>query len=117
MSVLRLEVQRLNVARQQAEAARAAAEERATASQAVAESLQRDLNNAMAASNGPLAQHARAVVDAENKGLRAQLEVPHLSVMYTESYVVFPDIDGCCMTLDTTEHAIAERSVCTAARG
>lgn len=78
VSVLRLEVQRLNVARQQAEAARAAAEERAAGSQAVAEALQRELAKVLAASDGPHAQQARAAVDADNMRLRQQLEVQQL---------------------------------------
>lgn len=75
VSVLRLEVQRLNVARQQAETARQHAEERAAGSQAVAEALQRELAKVLAASDGPHAHQARAAVDADNARLRQQLEV------------------------------------------
>ncbi len=75
VSVLRLEVQRLNVARSQAETARQAAEERAAGSQAVAEALQRELAKVLAASDGPHAHQARAAVDADNARLRQQLEV------------------------------------------
>ena len=66
--MLRLEVQRLNLARREAEA-------RAAASQALAQQAQADLQHALAAGDGPRAAAARAQLDAEKAELAAQLEV------------------------------------------
>lgn len=66
--MLRVEVQRLNAARQEAEA-------RAAASQAVAEAAQRELAEYLAKGSGPQAEQARHTIDTEKAQLRQQLQV------------------------------------------
>ena len=68
MHTLRVEVQRLQVKIQEAEA-------RASASQRIAEETQRELQAVVAASNSPVAPQARQAMDAEKAVLRHQLMV------------------------------------------
>ena len=68
---LRVEVQRLQVKIQEAEA-------RASASQRIAEEAQRELQAVVAASNSPVAPQARQAMEAEKAILRQQLGV-HIS--------------------------------------
>lgn len=71
---LRVEVQRLQVKIQEAEA-------RASASQRIAEEAQRDLQAVVAASNSPVAPQARQAMEAEKAILRQQLVVHISSVL------------------------------------
>lgn len=74
---LRVEVQRLQVKIQEAEA-------RAVASQRVAEEAQRELQVAVAAGTSPVASQARQAIDADKAVLRQQLMVSRPARAITE---------------------------------